>query len=206
MEKKYNRLKSDNKELHKCIGDKLLLEEEVVHLKTRLSENEKLSSEVVNSNAKIPYIEHELAAFKAIASDHCSQMAATPSHLRARIEEIFQKDLLLVSENGTLRIERDSNAGQLDELKKVKICSLKRVRSVGPTKLTLCSIRLILQQVVTLTKTNNDLQIVLKNHKESFHKVQRKLRLVVSERDCYKQLIENYEKNVTSKSFNILMI
>lgn len=57
----------------------------------------------------------------------------------------------------------------------------------------------LLQQIATLTKSGNDLQIVLKNHRESFHKVQRKLRLVVSERDCYKQLIENYEKNVTSK-------
>lgn len=120
MEKKYNRLKNENKELHKCIGDKLLLEEEVVHLKTRLAQNEKLSTEVVSNNAKIPYIEHELAAFKAIAADHCSQIAATATHLRTRIEEILQKDLLLVSENGTLRIERDANAGQVDELKKVR--------------------------------------------------------------------------------------
>ncbi|XP_037034864.1 mitotic spindle assembly checkpoint protein MAD1 isoform X2 [Bradysia coprophila] len=169
MEKKYNRLQSENKELHKCIGDKLLLEEEVEHLKTRLANNEKLSEEVVNSNAKIPYIEQELAAFKAVANDHCSE-AATPSHLRSRIEEILRKDLLLVSENGSLRIERDSIAGQVDELKK---------------------------QIATLTKSGNDLQVLLKNHRESFHKVQRKLRLVVSERDCYKQLIENYEKNVT---------
>lgn len=57
----------------------------------------------------------------------------------------------------------------------------------------------MLQQIAVLTKSNNDLHIVLKNHKEGFHKVQRKLRLVVSERDCFKQLIENYEKNVTSK-------
>lgn len=75
--------------------------------------------------------------------------------------------------------------------------------SVYPT-LTVQSVDL--QQIATLTKSNNDLQIVLKNHKESFHKVQRKLRLVVSERDCYKQLIENYEKNVTSKSLNILIV
>jgi len=119
MEKKYNRLQSENKELHKCIGDKLLLEEEVEHLKTRLANNEKLSEEVVNSNAKIPYIEQELAAFKAVANDHCSE-AATAGHLRARIEEILRKDLLLVGENGSLRIERDSIAGQVDELKKVK--------------------------------------------------------------------------------------
>lgn len=119
MEKKYNRLQNDNKELHKCIGDKLLLEEEVEHLKTRLANNEKLSEEVNHSNAKIPYIEQELAAYKAIASDHCSPINATPSHLRLRIEDILKKDLVLVSENGSLRIERDSIAGQVDELKKV---------------------------------------------------------------------------------------
>lgn len=60
-----------------------------------------------------------------------------------------------------------------------------------------------LQQIASLTKSGSDLQIVLKNHRESFHKVQRKLRLVVSERDCYKQLIENYEKNVTSKELRV---
>lgn len=120
MEKKYNRLQNENKELHKCIGDKLLLEEEVEHLKTRLAKNEKLSEEVVSCNAKIPYIEQELAAFKAIANDHCPPMAATPYNLRARIEEILKKDLLLVSENGSLRSERDATAGQVDELKKVK--------------------------------------------------------------------------------------
>lgn len=121
MEKKYNRLQTEYKELHKCIGDKLLLEEEVEHLKTRLAKNEKLSEEVINSNVKIPYIEQELAAFKAIAMDHCSPSTGhTPHHLRSRIEEILQKDLLLVSENGSLRIERDSIAGRVDELKKVK--------------------------------------------------------------------------------------
>lgn len=119
MEKKYNRLQSENKDLHKCIGDKLLLEEEVEHLKTRLANNEKLSEEVVHSNAKIPYIEQELAAYKAVASDHCSD-AVSPSHLRSRIEEILRKDLLLVGENGSLRIERDSIAGQVDDLKKVQ--------------------------------------------------------------------------------------
>lgn len=55
------------------------------------------------------------------------------------------------------------------------------------------------QQIAALTKTSTDLQSTVKNNRESFYKVQRKLRLVVSERDCYKQLIENYEKNVTSK-------
>lgn len=119
MEKKYNRLLNENKELHKCIGDKLLLEEEVEHLKTRLAKNEKLSEEVVNSNAKIPYIEQELAAYQAIADDHCPPMPATPIHLRSRIEDILKKDLLLVSENGSLRIERDSVAGQIEEHKKV---------------------------------------------------------------------------------------
>ncbi len=119
MEKKYNRLLNENKELHKCIGDKLLLEEEVEHLKTRLAKNEKLSEEVVGNNAKIPYIEQELAAYKSIANDHCSPQAATSNNLRARIEEILRKDLVLVSENGSLRIERDSIAGQVDELKKV---------------------------------------------------------------------------------------
>lgn len=121
MEKKYNRLQIDYNDLHKCIGDKLLLEEEVEHLKTRLGKNEKLSEEVVTLNAKIPYIEQELAAFKAIANDHCLSMAPSPNNLRARIEDILKKDLLLVSENGTLRIERDSIAGQVDELKKVKL-------------------------------------------------------------------------------------
>lgn len=120
MEKRYNRLQNEHKELHKCIGDKLLLEEEVEHLKSRLAKNEKLSEEVINSNAKIPYIEQELAAFKAVANDHCPPMPATPSHLRSRIEEILKKDLLLVSENGSLRVERDSIAGQVDELKKVR--------------------------------------------------------------------------------------
>lgn len=121
MEKKYQRLQNENKELHKCIGNKLLLEEEVEHLKTRLAKNEKLSEEIVALNTKIPYIEQELAAFKAIAIDHCALVAPTPSHLRARIEEILKKDLILVGENGSIKLEKDSIAGQVDELKKVQL-------------------------------------------------------------------------------------
>lgn len=122
MEKKYNWLQTENKELHTCIGDKLLLEEEVEHLKTRLAKSEMLSEEVLRSSAKIPYIEQELADYKAIAIDHCSSVSASPIHLRSRIEEILKKDLLLVDENGTLRVERDSIASQVDELKKVMAC------------------------------------------------------------------------------------
>lgn len=53
------------------------------------------------------------------------------------------------------------------------------------------------QQIEDFTKANSDLQTSLKLHKTSLHRVQKKLMLVAKERECYKQLIDSYEKDLT---------
>lgn len=53
------------------------------------------------------------------------------------------------------------------------------------------------QKIEVFTKANSDLQTSLKYHKTSLHRVQKKLMLVAKERECYKQLIDSYEKDLT---------
>lgn len=61
-------------------------------------------------------------------------------------------------------------------------------------------LNLFLQQhTKILTKNNEDLKTSHKRNQAVFKRIQKKLFLVARERDCYKELIDNYEKDLTSK-------
>lgn len=55
-----------------------------------------------------------------------------------------------------------------------------------------------LQQNEIYIKANNELKTALKHHKNLMSRVQKKLMLVAKERDCYKQLVDNFERDLTS--------
>jgi len=56
-----------------------------------------------------------------------------------------------------------------------------------------------LQKIDIYSKNIEDLNFALKRHKAFKERIQRKLLLVSKERDCFKQLLENMEKDLTSK-------
>lgn len=173
LEKELERLKRENKNIRDTIGNKLQLEEEVFHLQSRLEKQERSQDDNVAFKTQIKSLEADLQEYKAVAADHCApNTLVTPTALRVRIENILQNDLILMNEKGSAKTDRETAASHVQEYK---------------NELELCK------------KFSASLQTSLKHHKNSMHRVQKKLSLVAKERDCYKQLIENYEKDLTSK-------
>lgn len=180
LEKEVERLRRENKNIHDTIGNKLLLEEEVFDLKTRLAQHETVHDQLVAMQTSVRSMEAELVEYKAVARDHCgSHSIVSPIHLRSRIEDILRNDLVMQNDKCSANSEKDSASAEVQTLRK---------------------------ELEILTKSNDNLQTSLKYHKTSMHRVQKKLSLVAKERDCYKQLIDNYEKDLTSKYLVYLII
>lgn len=173
LDKEIERLRRENKNIHDTIGNKLLLEEEVFDLKTRLAQHQTVHDQLIALQTSVKSMEAELLDYQAVARDHCgAQSVVSPIHLRSRIEAILRNDLVMKNDKCSANSEKDSAAAEVQTLK---------------------------QELDVFKKANENLQTSLKYHKTSMHRVQKKLSLVAKERDCYKQLIDNYEKDLTSK-------
>lgn len=171
LEKDNVRFRQEARNLRESVGNKLLLEEQVYDLKSRLESTEQNCAEITTYKVQLASMETELKNWRAVAADHCpANTAFTPQNLRNCLENILQKDLILSNEKSSAKNEYRTMQDQLIELK---------------------------AQNEIYTKNNNDQKIILKRHQTIIHKMQKKLTLVAGERDCYKRLLDNYEKDLT---------
>uniref|UniRef100_T1PIW4 Mitotic checkpoint protein n=1 Tax=Musca domestica TaxID=7370 RepID=T1PIW4_MUSDO len=171
MDKELERLRSNNKHLQELLGNKLLLEEQVYDLRSRLEREEGARSEVVALQVQLKHAQEEVKEWVKVAQDHCSpNMLVSPLALRARIEELLQHDVLMASEKNTKASESKTMESELLDYK---------------------------QKCEIYSKNMEELNVALKRHKAFKDRVQKKLLLVSKERDCYKQLLENFEKDLT---------
>lgn len=171
MDKEIERLRSNNKHLQELLGNKLLLEEQVYDLKSRLEREEGARSEVVALQVQLKHLQEDLNEWIKVGKDHCPQNThVSPMALRAHIEELLQHDVLMVSEKNTKSFESKTLEGEL--------CDFK-------------------QKCEIYMQNIDELSAELKRYKAFKARVQKKLLLVSKERDCYKQLLENFEKDLT---------
>lgn len=171
LERDCERLTRDNKNLHETIGNKLLLEEQVHDFKTRLESQTKMSSANVDLETKLSAIEQELKHWKKMAEGYCTpNTLPTPQQLRSYIEKIQKEHLILASDAGVASLEKSSIGDQMYELRK---------------------------QNEQYIKSNETLTTNLRNYKNALQRMQKKLQLIAKERDCFKNLLENYEKDLT---------
>lgn len=171
MDKEIERLRSNNKHLQELLGNKLLLEEQVYDLRTRLEKEEGARSEAVALQVQLKHAQEDLKEWLKVGQDHCPQNTyVSPMALRARLEELLQHDVLMVTEKNSKVSESKSLESELLELK---------------------------QKCETYEKNIEELNAELKRYKAFKGRVQKKLLLVSKERDCYKQLLENFEKDLT---------
>uniref|UniRef100_A0A1I8PIN8 Mitotic spindle assembly checkpoint protein MAD1 n=1 Tax=Stomoxys calcitrans TaxID=35570 RepID=A0A1I8PIN8_STOCA len=171
MDKELERLRSNNKHLQELLGNKLLLEEQVFDLRSRLEKEEGGRSEAVTLQVQLKHAQEEIKEWTKVAQDHCSpNTLVSPLALRARIEELLKNDVLMASEKGTKASESKCLESELLDYK---------------------------QKCEIYSKNLEELNVALKRHKAFKDRVQKKLLLVSKERDCYKQLLENFEKDLT---------
>lgn len=176
MERENERLTTKNKQLYDLIGGKLLMEEQIYDLKSRLENADKEREELVTIRVNFEAMEKELEEWKKLAADYIpNDFHPGPMSLRRKIDDILQKDLQIANDSAVAKSERALMECENDEMK---------------------------TQVDIQKKQIEDLQRGLKHHQTILSRLQKKLQLVAKERDAYKQLLDNYEKDLTSKYFS----
>ncbi|XP_033155785.1 mitotic spindle assembly checkpoint protein MAD1 [Drosophila mauritiana] len=170
-------LRSHNKHLNTLIGDKLLLEEQVYDYKTRLDREEGARAEAASLQVKLLHVEQELKEWVKVAQDHClANTLVSPMALRSRIEQLLKEDVIHVAE---------------------------KTSSASDTKHLNTTVRDLEQKCAIYLKNIEDLNIGLKRHKNFKERLQRKLITVSKERDFYKQLVENFDKDMTMSNASV---
>ncbi|XP_043663103.1 mitotic spindle assembly checkpoint protein MAD1 [Drosophila teissieri] len=171
------RLRSHNKHLNTLIGDKLLLEEQVHDYRTRLDRDEGARAEAASLQVKLVHVEQELKEWIKVAQDHClANTLVSPMALRSRIEQLLKEDIIHVAE---------------------------KTSSASDTKHLQTTVRDLEQKCSIYLKNIEDLNIGLKRHKNFKERLQRKLITVSKERDFYKQLVENFDKDMTISNASV---
>lgn len=171
LQTEVERLRAHNKHLNTIIGDKLLLEEKVHDYKTRLDREEGARCEAAALQVKLTHVEQELKEWVKVAQDHClANTLVSPMALRTRIEQLLQDDIVRVAEKGSA----DSDSKHLQS-----------------------TLREMEQRCAVYLKNIEGMNVILKRHKSFRERLQRKLLIVCKERDFYKQLLENFDKDLT---------
>lgn len=171
LERECERLARDNKNLHETIGNKLLMEEQVYDLKTRLDNRERINDASIELRSQVQALDHEIKDWKRLIKDYClPNTPSTPSFLRTFIDELQKKIVILTSDSGSITRDNASANDQLVELR---------------------------QHNERLQKNVDGLSTSLRNYKTAIHRMQKKLMLIAKERECFKTLLENYEKDLT---------
>ncbi|KAH8292596.1 hypothetical protein KR018_010165 [Drosophila ironensis] len=177
MQDELERLRSHNRHLKTLIGDKLLLEEQVHDYKSRLDKEENARAEAVALQVKLTHVELELKEWVKVAQDHClPNTLVCPMALRSRIEQLLQEDIVHVADSRSLQSETSELKAKLEDLE-------LRCRDHG--------------------KTIEDQNVVLKRHKIFKDRLQRKLLTVSKERDFYRQMMENFDKDLTLSNSSV---
>lgn len=173
LDKEVVRLRAELNRMRDVVGNKLLLEEQVSDLRTRLDRQEQQNVDTVQLQVQVEQLQRELTEWKSVAADHCPQGSTpNPISLRTRLEEVLKTNLVMSSEKQSDKSQRNSISGEAQELR---------------------------SQCESYVRAINDMKNALKHNQTLLHRVQKKLMLVAKERDCYKQVIEHYEKEVTSE-------
>lgn len=167
------RLRAELKNARDLVGNKLLLEEQVHDLRSRLERQEQQNVDAVALQVQVDQLQRELNDWRSVAVDHCpSGNTVNPITLRTRLEEVLKANLVMSSEKYSDKSKRSSISGEAQELR---------------------------AQVENYAKVLAEYEEAMKAKQTLCHRIQKKLILVAKERDCYKQVIEHYEKETTSE-------
>ncbi|XP_035785655.1 mitotic spindle assembly checkpoint protein MAD1-like [Anopheles albimanus] len=170
------RMREELKNLRDLIGNKLLLEEQVSNLQARVDRYEQQEATAATIEVRVKELESELNDWKQLGRDYCPKkdgaQRSEPSAalLRHHIAQLLQKDVILTSEQSTAVSEQHQTREAFDRLRMEKD---------------------------SLEKQSEEYKRSLKHYQSVLQRVQRKLKLVISERDCMKQVVENYENDLT---------
>ncbi|XP_026320731.1 mitotic spindle assembly checkpoint protein MAD1-like [Hyposmocoma kahamanoa] len=167
LEKEVTRLRQTERSLRDAVCNKLLLEEQVHILTTKVESLQPVQQELHEAKVKIACLESSLEDWIAAARAHGVETARA---LSSALDSALSNQLTAVANNSQVQ----SQFTQLTE----EVASAKYERDKATSKL-------------------NDLLTVRKNHENLIHRLQKRLLLVTRERDSYRQQLDCYEKELT---------
>ncbi|GLV40114.1 Mitotic arrest-deficient 1 [Carabus blaptoides fortunei] len=173
LEKEAQRLRDETKNLRDEVQNKLILEEQVYDLKTRMETFRNQEKKFATLQASHSHLENLVEEWRLLARGICDTAvtdAMIPKHVRQCIEKLQQQEISLTADK--VQLESQLKSCQHD----VKCVKLEQERS---------------------TKQLSDLQHLQQQHQALVHRLQKKLMLVSRERDSYRLQLDTYEKDLT---------
>lgn len=175
LEKQLERLREENSKLKTAIPDKLLLEEMVQDLKSRLAVSEDQEKELAWAKGRLSHLQSVLEQWYAVARDHCegcmsSSLPPDPNVIRKKINELQERVDVLTADLGEVKSQL-SDTRQRKELLNLNLVSLKKQ---------------IDKYSNSGEEQNNRLRLL-----------QKKLHLITMERDSYRSQLDTYERDLT---------
>ncbi|XP_045523077.1 mitotic spindle assembly checkpoint protein MAD1 [Pieris brassicae] len=167
LEKEVGRLRAAERTLRDAVCNKLLLEEHVHILSSKVDTLQPMQQELHEAKVKISTLESSLEEWRSAARGHGVESARA---LSSALDNALSGQLTAVA--GATQAE--SQMVQLTE----ELATVKFERDKATTKL-------------------NDLQNVKKNQESLIHRLQKRLLIVTRERDSYRQQLDSYEKELT---------
>ncbi|CAH4030528.1 unnamed protein product [Pieris brassicae] len=167
LEKEVGRLRAAERTLRDAVCNKLLLEEHVHILSSKVDTLQPMQQELHEAKVKISTLESSLEEWRSAARGHGVESARA---LSSALDNALSGQLTAVA--GATQAE--SQMVQLTE----ELATVKFERDKVTTKL-------------------NDLQNVKKNQESLIHRLQKRLLIVTRERDSYRQQLDSYEKELT---------
>ncbi|KAL0869832.1 hypothetical protein ABMA27_006040 [Loxostege sticticalis] len=167
LEKEVVRLKATERSLRDAVCNKLLLEEQVHQLSSRVEALQPVQQELHEAKVKIASLESSLEEWKTAARNHGVETARS---LASALDSALSSQLTATAGCS----QAQSQLAQLTE----DIATIKYERDKATTKL-------------------NDLVTVRKNQESLIHRLQKRLLLVTRERDSYRQQLDCYEKELS---------
>ncbi|XP_026742126.1 mitotic spindle assembly checkpoint protein MAD1 [Trichoplusia ni] len=167
LEKEVGRLRAQERSLRDIAGNKLLLEEQVHVLQSRVDALQPVQNELHEAKVKLATLESSLEEWRAAGRAHGVSSARA---LGAALEAAFSSQLTAADTSS----KAQATVAQLTE----EVATLKFERDKATTKV-------------------NDLAAVKKTHENLIHRLQKRLLLVTRERDSYREQLDCYEKELT---------
>lgn len=120
IEKEITRLREVNRNLNDSLGNKLLLEEQVHSLTTRLERYEKINEDQIVIKSKMSALEKELIDWHQLGVDFVPKgCSPNPINVRSYIEKLLHRDLQLVSEKSDVSSEKSTILSEMSDYKMV---------------------------------------------------------------------------------------
>lgn len=167
LEKEVTRLRANERSLRDAICNKLLLEEQVHQLTSRVEALQPVQLELHEAKVKLSSVESQLESWMSAARAHGVESAGA---LRDALESALGAQITATADS----TQAQSALAHLTE----EVATLKYERDKATGKL-------------------NDLTTVRKNQESLIHRLQKRLLLVTRERDSYRQQLDCYEKELT---------